>query len=108
MSRAKHTYAVRLAVEGGGWVKAELVQVGQAGDRSLKKIETSSGKASRGLGGLTDRTRALGVGIRALGGALAGVATIGGLAALADRSISAAVWLAIVLSSLCLSEDTLA
>lgn len=38
MARAKHTYAVRLAVEGGGKVKAELVDVGQAGDRSLKVI----------------------------------------------------------------------
>ena len=90
MARARHTYAVRLAVEGGGKVKAELVQVGDAGDRSLKKIETSSGKASRGLLGLGERTKALGLGIRALGGALAGVATVGGLAALVDRSISAA------------------
>ena len=87
MAAAKHTYAVRLAVEGGGRVKAELVQVGESGERSLRKIESSSGRASRGLGGLMDRTRALGVGIRALAGALAGVATVGGLAALADTAL---------------------
>ncbi|MCW5699970.1 MAG: hypothetical protein KIT00_09025 [Rhodospirillales bacterium] len=90
MARAKHTYAVRLAVEGGGKVKAELVQVGETGDRSLRKIETASGKASRGLLGLGDRTKALGLGIKALGGALAGVVAAGGLTALIDRSISAA------------------
>jgi hypothetical protein len=83
MARARHTYAVRLAVEGGRHVKAELVQIGAAGDRSLKTIETSSARASRGLLGLSERTRAL-------GGALAGIAAAGSLAALVDRSISAA------------------
>ena len=39
MAKAKHTYAVRLAVEGGNKVKAELVSVGDSGERSLKKIE---------------------------------------------------------------------
>ena len=43
--RAK-TYAIRLAVEGGGQVKAELITVGQSGEQSLKRIETAGGKAS--------------------------------------------------------------
>jgi len=90
MAKAKHTYAVRLAVEGGGKVKAELVSVGQSGERSLKKIDTAGTKASRGLSNLADRAKTLRVGMRALGGALAGVAAAGGLAALMDRSISAA------------------
>jgi hypothetical protein len=41
MARRTHTYAIRLAVEGGGQVKAELVSVGQSGERSLKRIETA-------------------------------------------------------------------
>ena len=49
MARRTQTYAVRLAVEGGGQVKAELVSVGQSGEQSLKRIEAGGGKASRGL-----------------------------------------------------------
>ncbi len=49
MARAKHTYSVRLAVEGGGKVKAELFEVGEADDRSHTKLETASGKTYRGL-----------------------------------------------------------
>jgi len=90
MAKAKHTYAVRLAVEGGGKVKAELVSVGESGERSLKKIDRAGATASRGLSNLTDRAKTLRVGMRALGGALAGVAAVGGLATLIDRSISAA------------------
>ena len=39
MARRTHTYAIRLAVEGGGQVKADLVSVGQSGEQSLKRIE---------------------------------------------------------------------
>src|ERR687891_265034 len=56
MARRTTTYAIRLAVEGGGQAKAELLRTG----------------------------------IRTLGGALIGAATVGGLGALIDRSISAA------------------
>jgi hypothetical protein len=38
MPRRSQTYAIRLAVEGGGQVKAELVAVGQSGEQSLKRI----------------------------------------------------------------------
>ena len=51
MARRTQTYAVRLAVEGGGRVKAELVSVGQSGEQSLKRIETGGERASRGLKG---------------------------------------------------------
>ncbi len=90
MAKAKHTYAVRLAVEGGSKVKAELVSVGESGERSLKKIDRAGDKASRGLSNLTDRAKTLRVGMSTLGGALAGIAAVGGLATLIDRSISAA------------------
>jgi hypothetical protein len=90
MARRTQTYAIRLAVEGGGQVKAELVAVGQSGEQSLKRIETAGDRASGGLKGLGRQAELLRTGIRTLGGALAGVATVGGLAALVDRSLSAA------------------
>ena len=90
MARRTQTYAIRLAVEGGGPVKAELVSVGQSGEQSLKRIEAAGERASGGLKGLGRQAELLRTGIRTLGGALAGVATVGGLAALVDRSISAA------------------
>ena len=66
-----------------------MVSVGQSGEQSLKRIESAGGKASGGLQGL-GRQAGAATGIRTLGGTLAGVATVGGLAALVDRSISAA------------------
>jgi lambda family phage tail tape measure protein len=90
MARRTQTYAIRLAVEGGGQVKAELVSVGQSGEQSLKRIETAGDHASGGLKGLGRQAELLRTGIRTLGGALIGVTTVGGLAALVDRSISAA------------------
>ena len=90
MARRTNTYAIRLAVEGGGQVKAELVSVGQSGEQSLKRIESAGDRASGGLKGLGRQAELLHTGIRTLGGALLGVTTVGGLAALVDRSISAA------------------
>jgi hypothetical protein len=52
MAGRTSTYATRLAVEGGGQVKAELVAVGQSGEQSLKRIETAGDRASGGLRGL--------------------------------------------------------
>jgi hypothetical protein len=87
MSRHTTTYTIRLAVEGGGQVKAELISVGQSGEQSLKRIETAGDKASGGLKGLGRQAELLRTGIRTLGGALIGAATVGGLTALVDRSI---------------------
>lgn len=90
MAKTTHTYAVRLAVEQGGRVKAELVSVGDSGERSLKRIERSGERASRGLASLSGRVRFLKVGIGSLGAAIAGVVSVGGLTALVHRSIEAA------------------
>ncbi len=46
---AELNLSIRLAVIDGGKVKAELADVGEAGERSLKKIETASQPASAGL-----------------------------------------------------------
>jgi hypothetical protein len=90
MPRHNQTYAIRLAVEGGGQVKAELVSVGQSGEKSLQRIETAGDRASGGLKGVGRQAEFLRTGMRTLGVAIAGVATVGGLAALTDRTISAA------------------
>ena len=82
MARRTQTYAIRLAVEGGGQVKAELVSVGQSGEQSLKRIETAGERTSSGLKGLGRQAELLRTGIRTLGGALIGAATVGGLGAL--------------------------
>jgi hypothetical protein len=47
------------AVEGGGQVKAELVSVGQSGEKSLKRIETAGDKTSGGLTGTDHQKRNL-------------------------------------------------
>jgi hypothetical protein len=67
MARRNHTYAIRLAVEGGGQVKAELVSVGQSGEQSLKRIESAGERASGGLKGLGRQAERLRTG-RALPG----------------------------------------
>ena len=93
MAKAKHTYAVRLGVEGGNRTKAELVSVGESGERSMRKIDRSANRASRGLGTLSDRASNLRRRMGLLSGVLAGVAgaaAVGGLAALVKRSIDAA------------------
>ena len=93
MAKARHTYAVRLAVEGGNRVKADLVSVGESGERSMRKIDRGSDRASRGLRSLGDRASTLRSRLRLLSGVLAGVAgaaAVGGLAALVKRSIDAA------------------
>ncbi len=78
--------AVRLAVVDGGKVKAELRDVGESGQRSLRRIEEASRPASRALlavdgaagqvrgslEGLTGRLGPLGGALRGLG--LAGLA----------------------------------
>jgi hypothetical protein len=64
MARRTHTYAVRLAVEGGGQVKAELISVGQSGEQSLKRIESAGDRASGGLKGLGREAELLRTGIR--------------------------------------------
>ena len=48
MARRTQTYAIRLAVEGGGQVKAELVSVDQSGKQSLTRIESAGERASAG------------------------------------------------------------
>ena len=107
MAKAKHTYAVRLAVEGGNRVKADLTSVGASGERSIKKIDRASDKASRGLGTLGDRASSLRRNMRLLGGVVAGVAAASGLALLVKRSIDAADSIAKTADAIGISTDAL-
>ena len=79
MAKSRHTYAIRLTVDGGGKVKAELMDVGRTGDRSLKKIETAGGKASLGLSRLSDRAQSLGRRMKLLYGVIAAAGAVRGL-----------------------------
>lgn len=79
MAKSRHTYAIRLTVDGGGKVKAELTDVGRTGDRSLKQIGTSSKAASRGLSRLSDRAQSLGRNMKFLYGAIAAAGAVRGL-----------------------------
>ena len=90
MARRTQTYAIRLAVEGGGQVKAELVSVGKSGEQSLKRIESAGERASGGLKAWAVRRSCCAPASAPSAARSIGVATVGGLAALVDRSISAA------------------
>ena len=107
MAKAKHTYAVRLAVEGGNKVKANLTSVGTSGERSIKKIDRASDKASRGLSTLGDRASGLRSRMRLLGGVVAGIAAGGGIALLINRSIAAADSIGKLSGAIGVGTDTL-
>ena len=92
-ARRTTTYAIRLAVEGGGQVKAELVSVGQSGEQSFKRIESTGDRASGGLKGVGRQAELLRTGIRTLaetfgGGRLAIINENPANATLADLSIT--------------------
>ncbi len=46
---AERNLSIRLSVVDGGKVKAELSEIGEKGERSLKKIESAATPASSGL-----------------------------------------------------------
>jgi hypothetical protein len=70
MACRTHTYAIRLGVEGGGQVKAELVAVGQSGEQSLKRVESAGDRASGGLKALGRQTELLRTGRASRNGAI--------------------------------------
>ena len=111
MARVKHTLAVRLGVEGGNRTKAELVSVGESGERSMRKIDRASDKASRGLGTLSNRASTLRRRMRLLSGVTIGltaaVGAAGGLAFLVKRSIDAADSIAKTADAIGISTDAL-
>lgn len=46
---AERNLSIRLSVVDGGKVKAELSEIGEKGERSLKKIEAAAQPAGNGL-----------------------------------------------------------
>ncbi|MEG3637645.1 phage tail tape measure C-terminal domain-containing protein [Magnetococcus sp. PR-3] len=90
MTRTRHSYSIRLSVEDGGRVRAELAQIGEGGERSFKRIRTASSDASRSLETLAGRASGLQSRMRMLAGVVAGLTAAGGLTALVNRSITTA------------------
>lgn len=82
---ATRNLSIRLALENQAQVARGLEAVGSSGQAALKKIESASSPASRGLLALNDASRSLRGGIAALGFGAAAT----GLAMLAKRSIDA-------------------
>ena len=111
MARVKHTLAVRLGVEGGNRTKAELVSVGESGERSMRKIDRSADRALRELGTLSNRASTLRRRMRLLSGVTIGltaaVGAAGGLAFLVKRSIDAADSIAKTADAIGISTDAL-
>jgi hypothetical protein len=90
MARRTTTYRSVWRSRAAGRLRPSWFSVGQSGEQSLKRIENAGERASGGLKGLGRQAELLRTSIRTLGGALIGVTTVGGLAVLVDRSISAA------------------
>ena len=111
MARVRHSLAVRLGVEGGNRTKAELVSVGESGERSMRKIDRSADRASRELGTLSNRASTLRRRMRLLSGVTIGltaaVGAAGGLAFLVKRSIDAADAIAKTADAIGISTDAL-
>ena len=85
---AEHTVAVRLAVIDGGKVKAELAGMGDAGAKSLKRIEDAARPASVGLKLVDGAARDLRDAVPALNTSLGGVGGV--LASLGPAGVAAA------------------
>lgn len=90
MAKVQHTYAVRLTVEDGGKVRAELATIGASGQQSLSLIEKGGENASRGLSSLTDRAQFLSKGLKSMAVVAAGAVSVGGLALMTKKALDAA------------------
>ncbi|MBI4030841.1 MAG: hypothetical protein HY370_04135 [Proteobacteria bacterium] len=107
MAKVQHTYAVRLAVEDGGKVKAELVEIGTSGEKSLQQIEKGGKSASSGLESLTGRAKSLSGSIKLMAASALSAASIGGLALLTKRAIDSADAIAKTADNIGISTDAL-
>ncbi len=106
MATAAKSIAVRLTLEGGQKVKAELQAVGDTGDRALKQIATSTAPASTGLKALNVVTGQLRSGIEGMGGAVspamravASMGVAGSAAAVGVGALTAALTVATRMAS---------
>ncbi|MBL8668051.1 MAG: phage tail length tape measure family protein, partial [Rhodospirillales bacterium] len=89
---ADRSLAIRLAVIDGGKVKAELRDVGDAGSRSLQRIEDAARPASRALQALDSVSAEVRGGLEAMSGRLGAVGS--GLARLGPLGLAAGAALA--------------
>ncbi len=101
----QHNLAIRLSVMDGGKAKAELKEIGESGEKSLRQIELAGKKSSKGLlalnaaandlngmaAGLASEIGPLGSALSAVGPAgLAAAAGIGALALILKKSFDEA------------------
>lgn len=107
MAKVQHTYAVRLTVEDGGKVKAELATIGASGQQSLALIEKGGENASKGLSSLTDRAQFLSRGLKSLAVMAAGAVSVGGLAVMTKKALDTAGALADTAFNLGLNVEAL-
>lgn len=107
MAKVQHTYAVRLMVEDGGKVKAELATIGASGQQSLALIEKGGENASKGLSSLTDRAQFLSRGLKSLAVMAAGAVSVGGLAVMTKKALDTAGALADTAFNLGLNVEAL-
>ena len=89
---ADRNLAIRLAVIDGGKVKAELRDVGDAGSRSLQRIEDAARPASRALQALDSVSAEVRGGLEAMSGRLGALGS--GLARLGPIGLAAGAALA--------------
>ena len=107
MGNVKYTYAVRLAVEDGGQVKAELVEIGASGEKALQQIEKGGKSASGGLEALTSRAKSLSGSIKLMAASALSAVSIGGLALLTKNAIDSADAIAKTADNIGISTDAL-
>lgn len=94
MATAEKSLAIRLSVTDGGKVKAELKDVGETGQKSLKQIEAASAPASKGLVALNGVTSTLRGQIDQLAGSAGGLGSA--LSAMGPAGLAAAAGLGAV------------
>lgn len=90
MATTTRTYAIRLTVEDGGKVVAQLQNVGAVGEQSFKMLQTAGSKTTQSLASLTDRAELLKGAAIKLGGVLLSLAAAGGFAAFTKSAIDTA------------------
>jgi hypothetical protein len=68
---ADQRLSIRLSFEGAQEARAQLEQLGQAGDAAMRKLETGGQNASRGVASVADAGNALRAGLSQMNGDLA-------------------------------------
>lgn len=107
MAKVTSTYGVRVTVEEDGTTKAKLVDLGNVGDAAFEKLEKGAAEAGESVDNLAGKSSNLKASVLALGGAIGGVLSVGGLSLMARRAIEVAESIATTADNIGLSTDAL-